>query len=126
VENSIAINGATPHRLVSMLFAGAIERIVAARGAAGAGKIKDKAEKLRSAMFIVDGLRLSLDKERGGEIAENLERLYEYMNRRLLEANLTSDEKIFNEVLDLLDQIYSAWRAIEGEVSQGELEATAT
>ena len=83
------VEAASPHRLVAMLMDGALGKIAAARGYMERGEIATKGEMLSLAISIIEGLRGSLDTKAGGELANNLEALYEYMANRLLEANLT-------------------------------------
>jgi flagellar protein FliS len=66
-------------------------------------------------MNIIQGLRSSLDKDKGGDIAENLDSLYEYMGRRLLEANVNNDIAILDEVYGLLAEIKQGWDGIPPE-----------
>ncbi|MBK5964132.1 flagellar export chaperone FliS [Thiocystis minor] len=103
---------ASPHRLVQMLFEGALERIAVARGAMQQGNIRMKGEKVGQAITIIDGLRASLDHGKGVDLAEKLEALYEYMNRRLLEGNAHNDLAALDEVSQLLREIKSGWDAI--------------
>lgn len=110
------IASATPHRLIQMLMEGALEKIAAAKGAMGRGDIPTKGAQISWAISIIDGLRMSLDMEAGGEIADNLNRLYDYMGRRLLEANLKNNAGYLDEVAGLLKEIKSAWDAIPLEI----------
>jgi flagellar protein FliS len=103
---------AGPHRLVQMLFEGALEKIAVARGHLTRGDTAEKGRHISWAISIIEGLRTSLDVERGGEIANNLNELYDYMKRRLLEANLSNDGRILDEVTTLLREIKGAWDAI--------------
>lgn len=103
---------ASPHKLVEMLYAGAIERLATARGAVLRGEVAVKLRMLGSALAIVEHLRLSLDREAGGVIARNLDELYDYMGRRLLQANVRDDAEAIDEVLALLRQLKSAWDGI--------------
>jgi flagellar secretion chaperone FliS len=103
---------ATPHKLVEMLYVGAIERLATARGAMLRGETAVKLRMLSSALAIVEHLRLSLDRETGGAIARNLDDLYDYMGRRLLQANVHDDADAIDEVLTLLRQLKSAWDGI--------------
>ena len=116
IDTHVGADSADPHQLIVMLFDGALERIAVAKGAIQRKDIEKKGQKISRVIVIVDGLRASLDKERGGEIAENLDNLYEYMQRRLLEANLNDDLNILNEVADLLSEVRGAWTAIPYEV----------
>jgi flagellar protein FliS len=106
------VEGASPHRLIQMLMDGALEKITLARSFMVENKLGDKAHHITWAISIVDGLRVSLDREKGGEIAQNLEDLYDYMVRRLVLANAQNDPLILDEVKDLLLQIKEAWDAI--------------
>lgn len=103
---------ADPHRLIQMLFEGGLTRLAQARGAMEREQTALKGELLSKAIGIVGGLRQALDLEKGGEIAANLDRLYEYMTTRLMEANLKNDLAIVEEVSDLLREVKTGWDAI--------------
>ena len=96
-------------QLVLRMMQGALDRIATARGHMGRGEQAPKGEALGRAVRMIDGLRSCLDHDRGGEIAANLGALYEYMTRRLTEANLRNDTRPLDEVADLLDEIRSGW-----------------
>jgi len=119
-ENAVrtGIESASPHRLIQMLLEGALDKIAAARGHMERGEIQPKGEQVGSAISIIEGLKSSLDKDRGGEIARNLEDLYIYMERRLIEANRDNDTALLDEVSDLLRQIKEAWDAIADQAAQ--------
>jgi len=112
------IAAASPHRLIQMLMEGVVTKIAAARHCMQNANIAGKGESISMAISIIDGLRASLDKANGGEIAENLDNLYDYMGRRLLIANLKNDESILLEVSDLISEIKSAWDAIGSELKE--------
>ncbi|MCZ6895645.1 MAG: flagellar export chaperone FliS [Gammaproteobacteria bacterium] len=112
------IETASPHRLILLLIDGAIDKIRAARLAMERNEIATKGTNISWAISIIDGLRASLNMEKGGELASNLDRLYEYMVRTLVEANLNSDRRKLNEVEALLIEGRLAWKAIEGEVEE--------
>lgn len=103
---------ATPHRLIQMLLEGALEKINLAKGYMQRGEIPLKGSHISWAISIIDGLRMSLDREGGGDIAENLDALYDYMGRRLAEANLKNDPAMLDEVSGLLLEIKAGWDAI--------------
>ena len=109
---------ANAHKLIQMLFTGVLEKISAAKGCMGRGDVKGKGENLSIAISILDGLQASLDLEKGGEIANNLFRLYQYMMEKILVANMEDDTAILDEVTKLLLTIKTAWDAIEGEANQ--------
>jgi flagellar protein FliS len=112
--------------LISRLLQGAVDRIVTARGHLVRQEPAAKGEELRRAIGMIEGLRVALDHERGGEIATNLERLYEYMVRRLTEGNLHNDPAPLDEVAGLLNGIRGAWdEAARRAVSRGTTPASA-
>lgn len=107
------VMSASPHQLIVMLFDGAQSALVRARILMNQGDIPAKGAALSKAIDIINnGLNAGLDLEKGGEMAENLSALYDYMSRRLLHANLHNDEQAITEVLALLENIADAWRQI--------------
>jgi len=108
------VDGASPHRLIQMLMEGALQKLYASRSFMEQGELGPKAENISWAISIIDGMRISLDKDQGGEIAQNLDDLYDYVVRRLIDANLKNDTGIVDEVVELLKQIKEAWDAIAG------------
>lgn len=104
---------ANPHKLIVMLFEGAQVALNSALHHMQAGHIPEKGKAITKAIMIIDnGLRASLDKTVGGQIAVNLDSLYEYMSNRLLVANLNNQPEVIQEVLALLHDIKSAWEEI--------------
>ncbi len=106
------VTDADGHRLVMLLFEGAMERINAARAALEAGNLARKGELIGKAVTILGGLRETLDFEAGGELAENLDRLYDYIQRRLLQAHVKNDPAGMTEAVELLRPLAEAWAAI--------------
>ena len=87
-----AVEVADPHRLILLLFAGAQAAIGKARAAMQQRQIAVKGEAISKAIDIIaNGLKVSLDLEKGGEIAERLDALYDYLVLRLLRANVDND-----------------------------------
>ncbi len=123
VDTYTGVSGADSHRLVLMLLNGALSNIAVAKGSMERGDVPAKGEAIGQAISIVNGLRSSLNLELGGELAENLDRLYEYMERRLLDANLHSDAGILEEVSSLLHEIKTGWTAIPQEVRSNPMAA---
>ncbi|MDX1705749.1 flagellar export chaperone FliS [Pseudidiomarina sp.] len=107
---------ASPHKLINMLFDGALRQISAARLHMSEGRIEQKAKAISKALDIVNqGLAAALDKKQGGELAEQLDALYAYVAGLLLKANLRNDDALLKEAGDLLGQIGSAWKEIQPE-----------
>lgn len=108
----VQVNEADPHRLIQMLMQGGLDRIAQARGAMEREAYAEKGVLIGKAINIIGGLRDVLDKEAGGELATNLERLYEYMTMRLFEASRHNDVNKLDEVAKLLGEIKSGWDGI--------------
>lgn len=106
------VSQASPHRLIQLLIDAALGKISNAKGLMINSQIAEKGKQIGLAVSIIDGLRASLDKSNGGEIAENLDCLYDYMIRRLTDANITNDVAILDEVSSLLKPIKEAWELI--------------
>lgn len=106
------VENASPHKLIQMLIDGAIEKVQLARGYMERREIARKGETISWAMAIIDGLRSSLDMKAGGDIANNLDALYEYMLRRLTEANVANDVAMLDEVVKLLNELREGWNGI--------------
>ena len=104
---------ASPHKLIVMLFDGALVAVAMGIQHMKAREIEKKGLAISKAIMIIDdGLRASLNKEAGGEIAENLDALYAYMSERLMMANLKNQPEILDEVQGLLKDLRSTWDAI--------------
>jgi len=110
------VESASAHKLILMLMDGAQEKISTASGHMQRGELARKGENIGWAISIIGGLRDSLNLEAGGELAANLERLYEYMSRRLVEANRDNDPAALQEVQGLLHEIRSGWLGIQQQV----------
>jgi flagellar protein FliS len=110
---------ATPHRLVQMLMEGALDRVAAAKGQVVRREFEGKSRNISWAASLLKGLRNSLDLERGGEIAANLDDLYDYLCRRLMEANRENDIAVLEEVSGLLGEVKAGWDAIPPDLHHG-------
>jgi len=106
------VTEADPHRLIQMLMQGGLDRIAQAKGAMEREAYAEKGVLIGKAINIIGGLRDVLDKDAGGELAANLERLYEYMTMRLFEASRHNDVSKLDEVAKLLGEIKSGWDGI--------------
>lgn len=109
------VNYASPYRIIQMLMEGALSKIATAKGCIERNDIAEKSRQITWGMNIIQGLRTSLDPEKGGEIASNLDALYEYMGRRLLEANVKNDPAILDEVSSLLQEVKAGWDNIPAD-----------
>ncbi|WP_319240678.1 flagellar export chaperone FliS [uncultured Propionivibrio sp.] len=116
VGNETTAVEADPHRLILMLFDGALASIAIARLRMQQNNVPEKGAAISKAIDIVtNGLQASLNAEQGGELAERLGALYDYISHRLLWANLKNDIAALDEAAHLLGELHSAWSAIATE-----------
>lgn len=113
VNIAAGIESASPHRLVQMMMEGCLRRLAEARGALARQDLSTKGVAIGKAIALIGGLRDSLNKDVGSELPEQLDSLYEYMQRRLLEANLNGSEAILEEVAGLMRTVKEGWDGIE-------------
>lgn len=106
------VNNASPHRLIQLLFDGALARLITAQGAMERANLALKGEEIGKAISIIGGLRASLDMDAPGELSANLDQLYEYMEVRLLQASVGNDAAMLAEVIELLKTLKSGWDGI--------------
>jgi len=112
------IESASPHRLIQMLMEGVLEKVSSAKGFMARGEVGKKGESISWAISILDGLRVSLDRSIDAELVHNLDALYDYMSHRLLEANLSNDTAILDEVTGLMRDLKTGWDGIAQEAVQ--------
>ncbi len=113
----LGVDTADPHKLVLMLFEGAMLAVASAslhmRRKDGVEDTARKGEAISKAINIItNGLKASLDQEAGGELAGKLGALYDYMCARLLHANLNNQPAALDEVSHLLAELRGAWEQI--------------
>ncbi len=112
VGTKVAAETADPHLLIQLLMNGFVEKVNAAKFHMNNKDIAAKGENISRAIAILDGLKVSLDMDKGGDIANNLASLYEYMQKQLLTSNLKNDTDNLDEVISLMNEIREGWNAI--------------
>ncbi len=117
------VANADPHRLTLMLLQGALDRIAYAKGAMERKEFVAKADYISKANAIIMHLRDTLDMEVGGEVAENLFSLYDYMIDKLNDAHVNNELALLDEVISLLTPIRDGWLQIPEEAKQEAYEA---
>lgn len=116
-----SVIGADPHKLISMLFQGALLEIANAKNRMLRKETAAKGKSISKAIAIIgEGLNASLNKSVGGELAQNLSSLYDYMVMRLVDANLKNDITVLDEVIRLLTELTEAWDSIRPNRVQSE------
>src|SRR5690554_6779772 len=123
VNTQTSITDADPHKLIQLLYNGALERINMAKARMQAKDYAGKAQLINKAIEIVGGLRSFLDFDKGGELALQLEALYDYMERSLLEASAKNDMAKLDEVANLLRSVKEGWDGIRSEVESQQAQA---
>jgi flagellar protein FliS len=119
-----SVDGATPHRLVSLLYRSIAGEIAAARGAITRADIAEKGRAIAHAVrMIEEGLRAPLDMQAGGALALDLRGLYQYLVHRLTLANLKSDDAVLAECASLVEVLRDGWDGIAEQVEAPAREA---
>lgn len=118
IELQTRIETATPHELIDLLLQGARSHIATAQGNIQRNQIKEKGEHISKAISIIEGLKMSLNHDKGGEIAKNLLQLYDYIQQILLKANLKNDEDLLAQSNMLLAEVHQAWQAINSNTDK--------
>lgn len=107
---------ASPHRLVQMLMEGVLDKVATAKGCIQRQDLAGKSAQITWASSILSGLRASIDAEKGGAIATNLEDLYSYMLQRLIDASASNTVEPLDEVMSLMVEIKGAWDAMPAHI----------
>lgn len=115
VSVNTQLASASPHKVVQMLFGGAMERLIQAKAAMEQNNTQIKCERISKAWDIIAHLQMSLSMDDGGEVAKNLNELYTFMLQHLTEANIENDPQKIDDVYNILSEIKSAWDQIPPE-----------
>jgi flagellar protein FliS len=119
VSVNTAVDSANPHKLILMLYDGLLRHLRLGKAYMEKGDLGAKASSLSKAISIIDqGLRASLDDDKGGDIAKHLRMLYDYSERQLVHANARNDVATIDEVINLFEPLRAAWHGIGTEVNQ--------
>lgn len=112
VKVSTGVATANNVQLIQMLFDGLLESMSTARGHIQHNNIAEKSKAIARASRIVIGLQGSLDFEKGGDLANNLNELYSYVTRRLFHVNAQNDVVALDEIYGLMREIRDAWEGV--------------
>jgi flagellar protein FliS len=116
LDSSIAV--ASPHKVIQMMFAGALERLAQGRYAIEQNNLEFKGVSLGKAVSIVAGLNSSLNMEAEGDVAGNLSALYDFMLQKISDANMNNDVQAIDDATGILRVIKEAWDAIPTELHE--------
>jgi flagellar protein FliS len=109
-----AVGTQSKGRLIVMLYDGAIKFLKLAIKEMEAGNYAEKGKYIVKALDIINELNAVLDMDAGGEVAENLRKLYLFMTKRLNEANINKDANMIREVIKMMEELNQSWKAITG------------
>lgn len=111
-SQDLDVLSATPIQLVRLLYVGAIGAVQAACGHLEAGDIRSRSKQITKACSIIEELMMSLDKERGGKVADDLNELYAYVHQRLIVANIEQQMEPLVESKRILETLLEAWNQL--------------
>jgi flagellar protein FliS len=115
---------ASPSRLVVMLYAAAMTSLNKAIKAIEAGDVQGRWDANKHAVEVIEHLFTTLDIERGGDIAADLQRLFPFMIRHLIDVDLHNDPEPAREVIELLKPLHGSWVEIDRQMATGGIEVT--
>lgn len=116
------VESASPHRLIQLMMERVLAKIGLAKTHLENRNISEKGNNIGDAIEIVNGLQASLNHKADAALSGNFDALYDYMMRRLLEANLHNDADALDEVAGLMRELKEAWDAIADEAEAMEAE----
>lgn len=126
IKTTYDVESATPHRLIQLMMERVLAKISMAGGHMQQNDVSNKGRLIGDAIELISGLQESLNYKASKNLSANFDALYDYMTRRLLEANLRNDEGILLEVASLMGELKEAWDAIAGEVASAAHEVSAS
>lgn len=125
INNTSEVLDADPHRLIQLLMEASLTRLFQAKLAIENGDMVSKANLLGRVWDILSTLQGSLDTKQGGEVAENLEKMYDYMSQRLLDASAENNPEMIDEVIKLMVTLKEGWDGIREEYLDSQLAMSA-
>lgn len=118
------VETASSYRLIQLMMERVLTRLAVARGHMERNAIAEKGANIGAAISVINGLQASLNHKPDSLLAGNFDALYDYMIRRLLQANLKNDPAILQEVMGLMRELLEAWQAIAPEVEPQQVPAS--
>lgn len=116
VETSVS--EATPHKLVEMLYEGALKNLNLTKVFIEQNNFEKKAEHVNKALSILNALRSGVDLDKGKEVAENLYNLYDFCYRRVFEASSQNNALLLDEVIEHLKVLAEAWKQMPEDMKR--------
>jgi flagellar protein FliS len=114
------IKTASPGKLLLMLYQGSVKFMKLAKMNIKEGKIEESHKNIIKAQNIILELQSTLNKEEGGEIAVQLESLYDFIYRELIQANLNKNTRHLDNVIPLVEELFTTYKEIVINQNSGE------
>ncbi len=121
INRQTGVEEKDPHQLIGMLMDGVMDRVSTAKGHVQRNEVDKKGQSISAAITIIGGLQASLNHEAGGELAERLNGLYEYMAERLFIASKDNSVQALDEVCTLMAEVRTGWNGIRPQIDNGEV-----
>lgn len=121
INRQTGVEGKDSHQLITLLMDGVVDRVSMAKGHVQRNEVDKKGQTIGAAINILGGLQASLNMEEGGELAERLNMLYDYMAERLFVASKDNDVQALDEVGRLMSEIRVGWNGIRPQIDNGEV-----
>lgn len=121
INRQTGVEGKDSHQLITLLMDGVVDRVSMAKGHVQRNEVDKKGQTIGAAINILGGLQASLNMEEGGELAERLNMLYDYMAERLFVASKDNDVQALDEVGRLMSEIRVGWNGIRPQIDSGEV-----
>ena len=118
MKKQTGVEGANPHQLIGMLYQGALDNLQQALGCIERNDYEGRGRHLGRTITILGGLQSLLDHDKGGDIARNLDGLYDYMTVRLYDASREHSKAPVEEVIRLLREVKTGWDGIADQAQQ--------
>lgn len=106
------VKTAMPEELVGMLYEGAIRFMKQAINGISEQDLHSTNISITKAQNIINELNITLDRSKGGDIAGNLSKIYDYVSEQLVEANIKKNPELLNECISLVSTLNSAWSEV--------------
>lgn len=124
-QNELSLLEANPYEIIQVLMKELMTQLYIAKASIDRGDIEARSTAINKAIDIVGGLKGGLNMDAGGDIADNLNNLYDYMVMRLSEANLHKSKAMVEEIQSLFLPIKEAWDGISADDKQRGLQLIA-
>ena len=115
----VQVKTANNKKLLLMLYQGCIKFLRIAKKSIKEEDMENANEYLKKSQAIIDELRYTLDMDKGGEISNNLYKLYNFMYSELISANINKEIEPIENVEELMMDLLETWKEVINNPNQG-------